>query len=114
MESSSLDGGDDGEHNGVDFVEISTIFATQGAFFFGTELFNRIYQQSTQQIMHIEELNDMLIALSWSLDDGVSGRRYIRWMDAECQQLGITMKVTFITLSILISSSSNYTSSQHH
>ena len=29
-------GGEDGEHNGVGFVEISKILAKQGTFFFGT------------------------------------------------------------------------------
>ena len=35
----SLDGGQDGEYNGITFVEISKIFATQQQFF-GTEAFD--------------------------------------------------------------------------
>ena len=38
MEFGSLDGGDDGKHN-ADFVEISKIFATQNAIFYGAEPF---------------------------------------------------------------------------
>ena len=36
-----FDGGDDGEHNDVGFVEVTEIFLTQNAFFFGTESFDR-------------------------------------------------------------------------
>ena len=37
MKLGSLDGGDGGEHNNARIVEIFYIFATQNAFFFGTE-----------------------------------------------------------------------------
>ncbi len=37
METVSFDGRDDVEYNGVGFVEISQIFSTHGASFFGTE-----------------------------------------------------------------------------
>ena len=39
MDLSSLDGRVDGGHCGVDFVEISKIFAKQDKFLFGGELF---------------------------------------------------------------------------
>ena len=37
-----FDCGDDDEHNGVGFVEISNLFATQDEFFLGMELFDRV------------------------------------------------------------------------
>ena len=43
MEFSSLEGGNDGDHNGVSFVETSEIIATQKAFFVWTESFERVY-----------------------------------------------------------------------
>ena len=43
MEFGQLDGGDDGEHSGVSFVEISRIFATQDALFYGVELVDEVY-----------------------------------------------------------------------
>ena len=42
MELGSLDGAEDGEHNGDSFVEISKIFATRNAFFLRTELFDGV------------------------------------------------------------------------
>ena len=45
MEFGSLDGGEDGEHNGVDFVEISKMSAMQDAFFIETEPFDRVRHQ---------------------------------------------------------------------
>ena len=41
MEFSSLDGGVDVEYRGTDFVQISKQLVMQGAFFFGTDLFDR-------------------------------------------------------------------------
>ena len=43
MDLCALDDGNDGEDNGVGFVEISLILATQNAFFFRLESFDRIY-----------------------------------------------------------------------
>ena len=43
LEFCSLDGGDDGEHNGVVFVEISEILVKQKTVFFGIGSFDRIY-----------------------------------------------------------------------
>ena len=44
MEFGLLDGVDGGEqHNGVGFVEISEVFATQDEFSFGMESFDRVY-----------------------------------------------------------------------
>ena len=43
MEFSLSGGGEDGEYNGVDFVEISDISATQDTCFFGTEQFDIVY-----------------------------------------------------------------------
>ena len=40
MECGSPDGQDDGEYNGVCFVEISQIFETWDAYFIGTILFD--------------------------------------------------------------------------
>ena len=37
----SLDGGEDGEYNGVGFVEISEIFVSQDAILFGREPLDR-------------------------------------------------------------------------
>ena len=42
MEFSSLGGGNCGEHNGVDFVEMSKIFTMQIAFFFRKESLDRV------------------------------------------------------------------------
>ena len=42
MEFGLLDGGGDGEHNGVGFVDIFEIYATQDAFFFGMDAFSRV------------------------------------------------------------------------
>ncbi len=39
---SSLDGAEDGEHNGVHFVDISKILAAQHAFFFGLLSFGTV------------------------------------------------------------------------
>ena len=36
------DGGDDSEHSGINFVEISKMFATGDAFFFRTGTFGRV------------------------------------------------------------------------
>ena len=41
MEYGLLDGGEDGEHNGLGFCVISRTFAMQDAIFFGTKLFDR-------------------------------------------------------------------------
>ena len=41
MDFCSLDGGENGEHNGVGFVEISQIFAMKDVFFFETDASNR-------------------------------------------------------------------------
>ena len=38
------DGGHDGEYSGIDFVEISQIFATPDASSLGIERFERVYQ----------------------------------------------------------------------
>ena len=45
MKSAKLDGGEDGEHNGVTFMGTIETTAKQGAIFFGTKLpvFDRIY-----------------------------------------------------------------------
>ena len=42
MKFGSLDGGGNGEHKCVDFVEISTIFVMQRAFLFETDPFDRL------------------------------------------------------------------------
>ena len=42
MEFCLFDSGDGGEHNDLGIVKISNIFGVQGAFFFGTELFDRV------------------------------------------------------------------------
>ncbi len=42
IEFSSLDGRDDGKHNGVDFVKLFFISAIQGALLFGTISLNRL------------------------------------------------------------------------
>ena len=42
MEFVSHDGRDNVKHNGDGFVEISRIFATQDAFFFGTDRFDGV------------------------------------------------------------------------
>ena len=47
MEFYSLNFEEDGEHSGVGFVEISNIFATSPAFFFGAMSFDRVYAQLT-------------------------------------------------------------------
>ena len=39
MEFGSFDGGEHGQHSGLDFVEISKVIAMQGACFFGLESF---------------------------------------------------------------------------
>ena len=44
----SLVGEEKGEHNKVGFVEICKIFVTPNAFFFGTDLFDRVYLRSQQ------------------------------------------------------------------
>ena len=41
MECGTIDDGEDVEHNGVGFMEIPKIFATQSAFIWGTELWER-------------------------------------------------------------------------
>ena len=41
MELYSFDGENSDEHNGVDFVEISGLFATEDAFFFEVYWFDR-------------------------------------------------------------------------
>ena len=38
----SVDGGEDGEHTGVDFVEMSKMYAMPDACYFGTESFDRL------------------------------------------------------------------------
>ena len=38
--SGSLDSGEDAEHNGIHFVEISKIFSMENAFFFVTKPFD--------------------------------------------------------------------------
>ena len=43
MKCCSLDGIEDGEHNGSGFVEVSTIFMTQDTFFFATHPFDGVY-----------------------------------------------------------------------
>ena len=43
MEVGLLDGGEDGKYSGVGFVDVSEISAMQGAFFFESESFDRIY-----------------------------------------------------------------------
>ena len=42
MVSDSLDGGEDVEHNGVAFVEITEIFAMREPFIFVTQPFDRV------------------------------------------------------------------------
>ena len=42
MKFGSLDGGDNVEHNGVGFAEISEIFAMREAFFFGKKSFDNV------------------------------------------------------------------------
>ena len=44
MKSGAPGAGDVGEYDGVGFVEISKIFATQDVFCFGTEPFGRAYR----------------------------------------------------------------------
>ena len=48
MKIDSLDGGQDGEYSGIDFLKISKTFATQGDFFFGPEQFDRVQQTYTR------------------------------------------------------------------
>ena len=50
MELTSLDGGEDGENNGIDSVEISKIFVTQIVSFFGMTPYghSRVYILSWQ------------------------------------------------------------------
>ena len=43
MEFGLRAGGDDGEHNAMDFVEISEIFAKHDAHFFGIAPFDKVY-----------------------------------------------------------------------
>ena len=43
MELGLLDGREDDQHNGIDFVKISKIFAMLEAFFFGMTSFYRVY-----------------------------------------------------------------------
>ena len=52
-----------GKHNNVAFVDTSQIFATQDAFFFGTELFDRFYHVSRD----LSLISDMIMFLSSSV-----------------------------------------------
>ena len=51
MKFNSLDGGEDGEYNDIYFVEILKIFATQDAFFFGTDLPDHLMEYIIHQIL---------------------------------------------------------------
>ena len=52
-----LHDGDDGEYNGVGFVQTSKIFASQDAFFFGNISFDKIYLNIRAALIK-ERLND--------------------------------------------------------
>ena len=52
MEPDLHDHGENGDYNGVGFVGISKIFATQEAFIYGTISFNIVYSQ--MRIMMIQ------------------------------------------------------------
>ena len=54
MELIQLDGGEDCGHTGVGFEEISKIFATQDAIFFGMEPFDQVYLYSVICEMNME------------------------------------------------------------
>ena len=43
MKLGSFDGGEDGEHTDVGFVQIPKIFVTYDTIFFGAEPFERVY-----------------------------------------------------------------------
>ena len=43
---SPVDGGEDGKHNGIGFVDISKILAMEDASFYRTESFNRVYLEN--------------------------------------------------------------------
>ena len=55
MESGSLDGGDDGKHNGVCFVKLSDIFTTHDAFSFEIEQVDIVYLFFTQTVCDTNE-----------------------------------------------------------
>ncbi len=55
MEFSLLDGGEDDEYNGIDFVEISKICATQDAYFGGTGPFDTVWRRIVKQTLNCRQ-----------------------------------------------------------
>ena len=53
IESGSLDGGDDGEHNTAEFAEISKIHETQATISSKTELVDRFWREGGRGLLEI-------------------------------------------------------------
>ena len=49
MKDGSLNSGEEGEHNGVNFVKKSEVFSTQDAIIVGSELFGRVWSSVRRQ-----------------------------------------------------------------